>query len=133
MPNRLAVYMHDSPAKGLFARDDRFHSSGCVRVADVRAFTEWLLQGTPNPEAPGGPAAWTAADIDAAVAAGTRRDVRLTRHVPVAWVYLTGYATADGTVHFRDDVYGLDRPNAAPLPPPAADDLVTSSMRKPTL
>ena len=133
MPNKLAVYMHDTPSKGLFARDDRFHSSGCVRVADVRAFTEWLLQGTPNPEAPGGPAAWTAADIDAAVAAGTRRDVRLTRHVPVAWVYLTGYATADGTVHFRDDVYGLDRRDAAPLPQPAADDLVTSSVRKPTL
>ncbi|KAA2236329.1 L,D-transpeptidase family protein [Salinarimonas soli] len=133
MPNKLAVYMHDTPSKGLFARDDRFHSSGCVRVADVRAFTEWLLQGTPNPDAPGGPTPWTAGDIDAAIAAGVRRDVRLTRHVPVAWVYLTGYATADGTVHFRDDVYGLDRPDAAPLPQPSPDDLVTSSIKKPTL
>ncbi len=133
MPNKLAVYMHDTPSKRLFARDDRFHSSGCVRVADVRAFTEWLLQGTPNPDAPGGPASWTAADIDAAIAAGQRRDVRLKVQVPVAWVYLTGFATADGTVHFRDDVYGLDRPEAPPLPQPAADDLVTSSIKKPAL
>jgi murein L,D-transpeptidase YcbB/YkuD len=30
--------------------------------------------------------------------------------VPVAWVYLTGFVTPDGTVHFREDVYGLDKP-----------------------
>jgi murein L,D-transpeptidase YcbB/YkuD len=133
MPNRLAVYMHDTPVKGLFARDDRFHSSGCVRVADIPAFTEWLLQGTPNPDAPGGPGAWGIPEIEAAIAAGARRDVRLRREIPVAWVYLTGYATADGVVHFRDDVYGLDRPDAAPLPAPAPDDLVTSSIRRRTL
>ncbi|HYF53895.1 MAG TPA: L,D-transpeptidase family protein [Salinarimonas sp.] len=132
MPNKLAVYLHDTPSKGLFARDDRFHSSGCVRVADVRAFVEWLLQGTPNPDAPGGPGAWGGPEIDAAIAAGTRRDVRLKREIPVAWVYLTGYAGADGAVHFRDDVYGLDRPDAAPLPAPASDDLVTSSIRRRT-
>ena len=35
-------------------------------------------------------------------------DVRLARKVPVAWVYLTGWVTRDGGVHFRDDVYGHD-------------------------
>ena len=87
------------------------------------------IDGQPFAAIPAG----TAADIDAAVAAGQRRDVRLKTQVPVAWVYLTGFATADGTVHFRDDVYGLDRPDAPPLPQPAADDLVTSSIKKPAL
>ena len=28
--------------------------------------------------------------------------------MPVAWIYLTGWATRDGVIHFRDDVYGHD-------------------------
>jgi len=53
--------------------------------------------------------------------------------MPVAWVYLTGYAAPDGTIQFRDDVYGLDTPAAptAPAQPatPATPDVaVTSSI-----
>ena len=113
MPNKLAVYMHDTPAKGLFARSDRFHSSGCVRVEDVVGFAEWLLEG-----APGG---WTRPVLEAGIAIGLRKDVRLPKAIPVAWVYMTGWASADGTAHFRDDVYGIDAPKpvaeAAPVPP----------------
>jgi murein L,D-transpeptidase YcbB/YkuD len=110
MPNKHAVYMHDTPKKRLFAQDARFHSSGCVRVADVRDFVEWLLRGTNGQH--GG---WTRAEVDGAIATTARQDVRLEKPVPVAWVYLTGYATPDGTVHFRDDVYGLDTPKADPV------------------
>ena len=28
--------------------------------------------------------------------------------MPVAWVYLTGWMTHDGTINFRDDVYKHD-------------------------
>ena len=35
-------------------------------------------------------------------------DVRVGRKIPVAWVYLTGWATRDGAIHFRDDIYGHD-------------------------
>jgi len=49
--------------------------------------------------------------------------------VPVAWVYLTGYATPDGTVHFRDDIYGLDAPAPpAPQSPEPADVPMTASI-----
>jgi L,D-transpeptidase YcbB len=99
MPNNLAVYMHDTPSKGLFAGDNRFHSSGCVRVADVRDLATWLLQGN------GG---WERGDTDQAIAEGERKDVRLARAVPVAWTYFTGYGMADGTAHFRSDIYDLD-------------------------
>ena len=34
--------------------------------------------------------------------------MKLARPVPVIWVYMTGWASADGTVHFADDVYGVD-------------------------
>ncbi len=100
MPNHLAVYMHDTPSKGLFARDDRFHSSGCVRVADVRDLVTWLLAENRG---------WDRSDTDAAIAEGERKDVRLARPVPVAWTYFTGYGLPDGTAHFRADIYDLDR------------------------
>jgi murein L,D-transpeptidase YcbB/YkuD len=99
MPNNLAVYMHDTPSKGLFAADNRFHSSGCVRVADVRDLVTWLLAGN------GG---WDRASTDEAIADGDRKDVRLARPVPVAWTYFTGYGMPDGTAHFRPDIYDLD-------------------------
>jgi L,D-transpeptidase YcbB len=104
MPNRDAVFMHDTPSRNLFGGDQRFNSSGCVRVQDVRDLAVWLLQGTSGP---GGD--WDRRDIDAGIAAGERKDIRLSRAVPVAWVYMTGYATPDGMVHFRPDVYGIDR------------------------
>ncbi|MGL5116166.1 MAG: L,D-transpeptidase family protein [Beijerinckiaceae bacterium] len=99
MPNHLAVYMHDTPSKGLFAGDNRFHSSGCVRVADVKDLAGWLLFGN------GG---WGLSDINEAIAEGERKDVRLARAVPVAWTYYTGYGMPDGTAHFRNDIYDLD-------------------------
>lgn len=112
MPNRHAIYMHDTPSKNLFTRDVRFHSSGCVRVAGVKEFVGWLLEGTPGPNAPG--STWGPIEIETGIAVGERRDIKLVKPVPVAFVYLTGYATPDGRAHFRDDIYGLDNPSAPP-------------------
>ena len=107
MPNRESVYMHDTPSKRFFASQDRFYSHGCVRVQDVRGFASWLLE-----ETPGG---WDKSTIDAAIAIGERKDVRLAKSVPVAWVYMTGYVSDDGKTHFRDDVYALDSGAGAQL------------------
>jgi len=126
MPNKHAVYMHDTPKKQLFAQDIRFHSSGCVRVADVGDFAEWLLRGTNGPSG-----SWTKSGIDAAIASTARQDIRLDKPVPVAWVYLTGYATADGSVHFRNDVYGLDMPKIESVPESETVDVPATASIKP--
>ncbi|MCJ2011972.1 murein L,D-transpeptidase [Methylobacterium sp. J-076] len=124
MPNRFAVYMHDTPAKSLFARSVRFHSHGCVRVGQVKELVGWLLQGVEGPNGPG--STWGAMEIETGIADGERRDIKLPKPVPVAFVYLTGYAGADGRAQFRDDIYWLDSPKpaaspaASPAPAPAA-------------
>lgn len=129
MPNRFAVYMHDTPAKSLFAASVRFHSHGCVRVGQVKELVGWLLQGTDGPNGPG--TTWGPIEIETGIADGERRDIKLIKPVPVTFVYLTGYATPDGKAHFRDDIYKLDTPAsdpaatgaippAAPASPPAA-------------
>jgi murein L,D-transpeptidase YcbB/YkuD len=99
MPNPHSVYMHDTPHRELFGSDYRFHSSGCARIGDVRALAAWLLQDNLG---------WGRREIDAGIASGARTDIRLTHAVPVAWIYLTGWAMRDGTVHFRNDIYNHD-------------------------
>ena len=104
MPNKLAVYMHDTPSKGLFGADYRFLSHGCVRVQGVYDLAEWLLQGTG-----GGPeGVWDKAALQARIKEAAPVDIRLTKAVPVIWVYLTGWSNGEGPAKFRDDVYGID-------------------------
>src|SRR5271166_4810924 len=117
MPNKLAVYMHDTPSKGLFGADYRFLSHGCVRVQGVYDLAEWLLQGTG-----GGPeGVWDKAALQAKIKEGAPFDIKLAKAAPVIWVYLTGWSNGDGPAKFRDDVYGIDtvgeaQANAQPSP-----------------
>ncbi len=98
-PSRYGVYMHDTPEKGLFGEDMRFHSSGCVRVQNVRELVDWLLKDTPG---------WDRQHINQTIASGERIDAKLKKPVPLHWVYITAWATPDGVVQFRDDIYHKD-------------------------
>jgi murein L,D-transpeptidase YcbB/YkuD len=99
MPNPYSVYMHDTTSRNLFADDYRFDSHGCTRVDNVRDLAAWVLQDTPG---------WSRATIDAGIAAGHLKVINLPHRIPVAWVYVTGWVTRDGTVNFREDVYKHD-------------------------
>ncbi len=99
MPNPYSVYMHDTTTRNLFANDYRFDSHGCTRVDNVRDLATWILEDVPP---------WNRAAIDAGIAAGGLKVINLPHKMPVAWVYLTGWVTRDGTIQFRDDVYKHD-------------------------
>jgi murein L,D-transpeptidase YcbB/YkuD len=98
-PSKDGVYMHDTPAKGLFGEDMRFHSSGCVRVQNVRELVNWLLMETPG---------WSRQEIDAVIKSGERKDAKVAKPVPLYWVYVTAWATPDGVTQFREDIYNRD-------------------------
>ncbi len=51
---------------------------------------------------------WSRKEIDAEIATSKRTTVRPARPIPVAWIYLTGWASPDGTINFRNDVYNFD-------------------------
>jgi murein L,D-transpeptidase YcbB/YkuD len=99
MPNSYSVYMHDTNMRNLFSNDYRFDSHGCSRVDNVRDLAAWLLKDQPQ---------WSRAAIDAAIAGGQHQEVRVTKKIPVAWIYLTAWMTKDQTVQFRNDVYNQD-------------------------
>jgi L,D-transpeptidase YcbB len=106
IPNPYGVYMHDTPSKGIFGDDFRFVSSGCVRVQDVRDYVAWLLKDTPG---------WGRDQIDAVIRSGDRQDVKLTQPVNVYWIYVTAWATPDGVVQFRPDIYQRDGAGPGPV------------------
>ena len=116
MPNKLAVYMHDTPSKGLFGADYRFLSHGCVRVQGVYDLAAWLLEGTG-----GGPSGgWDKAALQAKIKEGGAYDIKLAKAAPVIWVYLTGWSNGDGPANFRDDVYNIDTVGEAQVSAQAA-------------
>ena len=99
MPNSYSVYMHDTNQRNLFNDDYRFDSHGCSRVDNVRDLAAWLLKDQPQ---------WNRAAIDAAIATGERHDIRVTKKIPVAWIYVDAWMTKDQTVQFRNDIYAQD-------------------------
>ena len=99
MANKYGVYMHDTPSKNLFGGNDRFQSSGCMRVQNVKELVAWLLKNDPK---------WDRRAIAAAIKSGERIDVQVNPNVPVYWRYISGWGAADGSVQFREDIYGMD-------------------------
>ena len=113
--NPHGVYMHDTPAKGIFGDDYRFVSSGCVRVQNVRDYVAWLLKEQPG---------WDRDKIDEAIRSGERIDVKINPAVNVYWVYVTAWAN-ENIVQFREDIYrrdGFGGAVAQSAAPGAADD-----------
>jgi murein L,D-transpeptidase YcbB/YkuD len=98
-PNEHAVYLHDTPSKGLFDRADRTFSSGCVRVENPFVFAELLLASN----------GLDAAGIEQLRLSRQTKTVFLEEPVPVLLLYWTAEVGYDGRIRFYDDVYDRDR------------------------
>ena len=89
MPNDYGIYLHDTPHKELFQKDERWLSNGCVRLEDYRRFASWVFGRPPQPS-------------------GEREEVfQLPRPVPVFMTYFT-VAPGENGVTFHPDPYGHD-------------------------
>lgn len=105
-PNSHSVYIHDTPARSLFSREDRALSHGCIRLQDPAKFAQILLEGN------GG---WTPQKIDEAMHLDHEEIVNLDRKIPVVILYLTFWADSKGKGHFRPDIYERDQEILAAL------------------
>ncbi len=91
LPNYFGIYLHDSPEKEHFTKNELWISNGCVRVEDYKRFATWLFGGyVPKGKDP-----------------KVEEEVDLPRPVPVYMTYLTVQPTANG-VQFMEDHYGRD-------------------------
>ena len=97
-PNPYDVYMHDTPFKDLFGDNNRFYSSGCMRIQNISGLVKWLLRDS----------GWSPQQVDDAIANGQRLDAKVKGTVGVYTNYVTAWATRDGQIQFRDDIYNRD-------------------------
>lgn len=98
-PNGYNVYMHDTPAKSLFARARRDFSHGCIRLEKAEDLAEWVLRMESG---------WPRDRIEAAMQGTETFSVKLKHPIPVMTMYVTAVVLANGEVHFFDDIYGQD-------------------------
>jgi L,D-transpeptidase YcbB len=100
LPNSHNVYLHDTPAKSLFAHSRRAFSHGCIRVADPFALLRHLLGNDPR---------WTdEAVLQTMLSDAASVRIMLPKPVPVFILYGTALVRGSGGVMFFDDLYGLD-------------------------
>lgn len=98
MPSSDAIYLHDTPNHGLFQKDIRALSSGCVRVNKASDLANMLLQD----------AGWNDARVSSTLKAGNTTYVSIRQHIPVQLYYLTAWVADDGKPQFRTDIYNYD-------------------------
>ena len=104
MKNDHAIYLHDTPAKALFAEPERHESHGCVRVDGALDFARELALADGVLE-----------EFEEALASGDETFVSLKQQIPVRLMYHTAFLGPDGRIRFAPDVYGWDNDVAAAL------------------
>ena len=98
-PNQYNIYLHDTPAKDLFAREKRDFSHGCIRLQQPFDFAYELLSKQESD-----PRTYFHDKLDT----GRETVVNLEKPVPVHITYRTAFTRAKGRIQFRRDVYGRD-------------------------
>lgn len=98
-PNSNNIYLHDTPAKSLFNREERAFSHGCVRVEKARELAIAITKKDGN---------WTEKKVDEAMNAGKENSYVLKEKIPVYIAYFTAWADEDGNVAFYEDIYKRD-------------------------
>ena len=103
MKNDHAIYLHDTPAKALFAENERHRSHGCIRVEDALGFAQ-MLAGDDG----------VLPKFQEAMLGREEEFVDMNGQVPVRLLYHTVFLDG-GALHFRTDAYGWDEDLAAAL------------------
>lgn len=93
-PNRHAIYMHDTPEKHLFNRENRALSNGCIRLSDPRAMAAAVL-------------GWDNDRVTRRLAGKHGRE-NLEVKVPVYVAYFTAWPDQTGIVRYYNDTYSRD-------------------------
>ncbi len=99
-PNPFDIYLHDTSSPELFIKIIRSFSHGCIRIEKPIEVAEYIFRNDPE---------WTREEILSAINKRVEQTVWLPEPIPIYIVYLTAWGDEDGSVQFRNDIYGLDK------------------------
>ncbi|MGC7559501.1 L,D-transpeptidase family protein [Pasteurella sp. PK-2025] len=97
MPSSDAIYLHDTPNRGLFGKSDRALSSGCVRVEKSDQLATILLKE----------AGWSEEKKRSVLQSRKTTSATVSSHNPVFLYYVTMWVN-NGQTHTLPDIYGYD-------------------------
>lgn len=100
LPNHFDIFLHGTPESGLFVRDTRTFSEGCIRIEHPMTLALYTLRHAND---------WSEEPIQRAIDALHHKTLRLPEPMPVYVLYLPNWVDDAGRVHFREDVYERDR------------------------
>ena len=98
-PNKFSIYMHDTPMKDLFFKDERTFSHGCIRLQEPFQFAYSLLR---NQEID------PVGKFQEVLEKEEETYINLSRKIPVYITYRTAFFDDFGQIHYRADIYGRD-------------------------
>ena len=97
-PNRFSVYLHDTNHRDFFEKTERSLSSGCIRVDNPIALTEYLLND---------PTRWNLEKITETLQNEKTEYATINKKVFFHLLYWTAWSEKNKLI-FRDDIYTLD-------------------------
>lgn len=99
-PNEYAIYLHDTPHRELFERNDRAFSSGCIRVQDPLFLATYVMGDTTDQGR---------ARIKKLLDGGENQALHLPKKIPIYLVYMTAWVDREQNLNFRKDIYDRDQ------------------------
>lgn len=98
-PNKYAVYLHDTPSRSLFNRQDRAFSHGCIRTESK---WELLMSLMDNPKV------WNMDKINEILDSGETTRINLPEPINIYLMYWTARVDQKNTLYFMKDIYKRD-------------------------
>ncbi|MCF8000566.1 MAG: L,D-transpeptidase family protein [Halanaerobiales bacterium] len=98
-PNKYSVYLHDTPQKELFKKEERSFSSGCIRLEEPFKLAEYILKKNDM---------WEPKKIEEILSSEKETKIELSEKIPIHIIYMTAWVDDEGQLQFRDDIYSRD-------------------------
>jgi len=100
-PNAFSIYLHGTPAKHLFDKNQRDFSHGCIRISEPLKLAEYVLKDD---------TIWTDVKIKQTLG-GENTWIKLSKQekLPIYILYFTVWVDENGVIQFRDDIYKHDK------------------------